>query len=302
MSQFQWRYGKLLGSGLLVIAAPPAGEPFVLETRIDPDRLEEAHDRLELRFGENLIAGSREGTRVRLEFPDFSCDLTLRNLLNPWHPGDGYLYPARRRDVYTRHAVVAPFAAVSGRLTVRGREVPATGWSYADRGLVVLPLQRMNQEEFSFRVFGPGQDDTDGTPWMLSLLESVTARSYGSRRVGSLLAARGGEWVLATDEHSFTPEEYRGEPGVPFPYPRRMRIQAARDGSRVEGEFVVDRLIYLNDILKKLPPVFREVVEALIRRPVIYRLAGTFYGTYEAPDGTRQSLLLPGQGEYAVFR
>jgi len=36
----------------------------------------------------------------------------------------------------------------------------------------------------------------------------------------------------------------------------------------VEGEFVVTRLIYLYDILKELPPVFWEVTEALIRRPV----------------------------------
>lgn len=298
-SQFQWRYGLLGGSGLFLLSAPPDGEPFVLETRIDSHDLEEAQDRLLVRFGGSLIEGSRAGARLRLELPDFSCDLAVRNLLEPWKPGDGYTWYDAKRTAYSRHAVTTPFGEVSGRLAVRGQEQPVSGWCYADRGVLSIPVSRLSPEGFSFRVFGAGEE---GQPWMVSLLTSTTARSYGSRRVGTLLAARGGQWLLAAPEFSFEAQDFREESGIPFAYPRRLVIRGGGEGGRVEGAFTVTRLTYLNDILARLPPLFRQVAEALIRRPVIYRLAGTFEGSFEAPDGTRQTLLLPGQGEYNLYR
>jgi hypothetical protein len=297
VSLFQWRYGLLGDAGLLVLCAQPGAETYVLETKLD--ELEVAGDRLHYRFGESLLEGDAGGARVRLRLPDFSCDLELRNLLNPWKPGDGYVYLSRQRDVYTRHSVTSPFAEVSGSLEVRGRWRPAEGWCYADRGIVAMPLSRMNPEQFSFRVFGPVGD---GEPWMLSLLESVSARAYGSRRVASLLLARGGEWLLATADHESRAEEYYREAGVPFAFPHRFRVRARQDGRTLDGEFVVSKLFHLNDILRRLPPAFRAVAEALIRRPVIYRLAGDFHGYLEEADGSRVILELRGQGEYSIMR
>jgi hypothetical protein len=297
VSVFQWRYGLLGDAGLLVLCTEPGAETYVLEEKIDLQ--EAAGDRLRYRFGENLLEGDREGARIRLRLPGFSCDLDIRNLLNPWKPGDGYDYLTRSESVYTRHSVTSPFAEVTGGLEVNGRQRPAEGWCYADRGVVSMPISRMDPEQFSFRVFGPAGG---GEPWMLSLLESVTHRAYGSRRVASLLMARGREWLLATPEHEFQAEEYLQEAGAPFPFPHRYRIRARQGGRTVEGEFVVSRLIYLNDILRRLPPAFRAVAEALIRRPLIYRLEGEFSGYLEEADGSRVDLALRGHGEYSIMR
>jgi hypothetical protein len=297
LSLFQWRYGLLGGEGLLVLSKEPDGETYALETKLEG--LEVASDRLLYRFSDSVLEGDREGTRIRLRLPDFSCDLNLRNQLNPWKPGDGYMYMNRRGDAYTRLSVTSPFAEVSGSLEVRGRWRLAEGYAYADRGVVAMPLSRINPEQSTFRVFGPAGE---GEPWMLSLSESATHRAYGSRRVATLLLARGGEWLMATSEHEFRAEEYRKEDGAPFAFPHRFRVRARQDGRTLEGEFTVSRLFYLHDILRKLPPAFRPIAEALIRRPVIYRLEGGFSGTLEEADGSRVTLELRGQGEYQVMR
>ena len=162
-----------------------------------------------------------------------------------------------------------------------------------------MPLSRINPEQSTFRVFGPAGQ---GEPWMLSLSESATHRAYGSQRVATLLLARGGEWRMATSEHEFRAEEYRQEDGTPFAFPHRFRVRARQDGRTLEGEFAVSRLFHLNDILRKLPPAFRSIAEALIRRPVIYHLEGGFSGYLEEADGSRVTLELSGQGEYQIMR
>jgi hypothetical protein len=160
-------------------------------------------------------------------------------------------------------------------------------------------MSRINPEQSAFRVFGrTGQ----GEPLMLCLSESSTHRAYGSQRVATLLLARGGQWLMTSSDHDFQAEDYHREAGAPpFAFPHRFRVRASQAGRTLEGEFTVSRLFYVNDILKKLPPGFRAVAEALIRRPIIYRLEGGFSGTLEEADGSRESLELRGQGEYQLM-
>ncbi len=297
LSLFRWRYGMLGGEGLTVLCTEPDGRTYALETKLE--ELEVPADRLSYRFGQSLVEGDRQGTRIHLRLPDFSCDLDLRNLLRPWKPDDGYLYRNRRGDVYTRLSVISPFAEVSGGLEVHGRFRLADGWCYADRGVISAPVSRINPEQSTFRVFGPAGQ---GEPWMLSVSESATHRAYGSRRQATLLLARGGEWLMATPDYDFRAEEIRGETGAPFVFPHRFRVQARQNGRTLEGEFSVSRLFYIHDILRRLPPAFRAIAEALIRRPVIFRLKGGFSGTLEEADGSRVSLELRGQGEYQLMR
>jgi hypothetical protein len=297
MSVFQWHFGMLGGEGLLVLSLAPDGQLYALETKLDD--LEISPDRLRYRFGESVLEGDREGMRIRLKLPDFSCDLQLRNLLNPWKPGDGFTHLGRRRDVYARLSVVSPFAEVSGSMEVRGRWRPVAGWCYADRGVVSSPVSRLNPEQCSFRVFGPAGQ---GEPWMLSVSESATHRSYGSRRVSTLLLARGGEWLMATPDFDYRAEEVHREEGTPFAFPHRIHVRARHDERTLEGEFTVSRLYYVNDILQRLPAGLRAIAEALIRRPVIFRLEGHFSGYFEETDGSWVALELQGQGEYQLIR
>lgn len=299
LSLFQWRYGALGGPGLLLVVSEPGGPTLMLERRIDERDFQESRQRLAVRFGDSELDASRYGCSVRLRLPELDCDLELRNLLNPWRPGDGYLHLSP--EAYTRHTVLSPFATVSGHLRVSGSEKDVQGWCYSDRGVVAVPMRRVNPEEYSFRVFGPnsapGQE-----PWMISALHSVTAEAYGSRRLSSLLAGRGRQWVLATKANDFQALDFAPGQGSPYPYPRRIRVRAVEEGCALEGQFVVTRLIALNDILARLPRPLRQVAEAFINRPVIHRLEGYFIGSVALPDGTSEALYLAGQGEYSVFR
>ncbi len=297
LSVFKWRSGSLGGEGLTVVSAESDGRVFALETKLE--ELEVATDRLSYRFGESFLEGDRQATRIHLRQPGFTCDLDLRNLLNSWKPDDGYLYRNRRGDVYTRLSILYPLAEVSGSLELHGSYRPVEGWCYSDRGIISSPVSRINPEQTTFRAFGPaGQEG----PWMLSVSESATHRAYGSRREAVLLLARAGEWLMATPDYDFRPEEIRQEAGAPFAFPHRFHVRAQQNGRTLEGEFEVSQMFFIHDILKRLPPVFRQIAEALIRRPVIFRLKGGFSGTLEEADGSQVELELPGQGEYQLVR
>jgi hypothetical protein len=300
-SIFNWKYGMLGASGVMVLVAPPQGETYALEREIDKDELVTATDRLYFHFGGNVVEGSRTELHIRLLQEDFACDLRARNILNPWQAGDGYTYLTPRRDIYSRYVAAAPLASLSGYMVVRGRVIPADGYCYSDRGVLVRPFQNMNAADFSFRAFS-AQVDAGGQPWTVSVLHSITDRAFGSREMSTLFLAHGERWIMAADSFSFSAEEYVKEQGTPFAYPHRMQVRAARGGYTLEGSFSATRLFYLSDILEKLPPFIRAVVDLFLRRPVTYRMTGYFSGSLLLPDGSRQSLYLAGQGEYSIYK
>jgi hypothetical protein len=78
-------------------------------------------------------------------------------------------------------------------------------------------------------------------------------------------------------------------------------VNARCAGYELEGEFVITRLFHVSDIHQKLPLLMRGLLAAFIRRPVLYRLQGYFRGTLVGPEGMREDIHLPGQGNYAVF-
>jgi hypothetical protein len=85
-------------------------------------------------------------------------------------------------------------------------------------------------------------------------------------------------------------------------WPRVYRLRAASDGYTVAGDFVATELVYVTDVLQRLPAIFRPIISVFLKTPVIFRLAGSFRGVVTYPDGRAYSLNLHGQGEYDTLR
>ncbi len=298
---FKWVSAFLGGWGMSVLVTEPDGSTFAYEERMPDDQVTVESERFHIRIQDSELDGADGRYRIRIRVEGFSCDLRVRNLLPLWRPGDGYVFLDARRDAYIRLGVNSPWAQTEGYLVVRGKWISGRGQCYGDRSLHNYPLGRTTASTVAFRGFSPA-GAAPGERWFLSVLRYQTHQSYGSRYAHVLILAHDGQWVLTARNCTLRLEGFRSSGLSPYPYPARMVVEVERDGYRLEGAFRVRRVYHLSDIYQKLPPVFRAIVSLFFQRPVIYRVSGEFRGTLTRPDGSRQPLSLPGQGEYSVLR
>ena len=105
---------------------------------------------------------------------------------------------------------------------------------------------------------------------MLSLSESAAHRAYGSRRVATLLLARGGESAHGHFPARVPPRR----PKRPGPFaPSRIASRPGHPG-RPTLEGVSGVACSTSTTIRKLAARFRQIAEALIHRRYIYRLEG----------------------------
>ena len=301
ISIFHWRYSLFDDWGMAIVASDAEGHRFVHEGRIRGLEVAESMESQSIRFGENIIESEGATSRIRLHVGEFRCDLTLRSLLPPWTPGDGYAILGANRDAYLRKAVPVPLAETSGTLCIGETTITAGGWSYGDRSLTVAPLGELAFAGSAFRVFSeriPG----NGEPWSLALLDYTSVGRREGRRIPMLLVAHGSEWILTSREYRISYEGPMLEAATPFSRPIRIHLSADSRGFSLEGDFVPERLVASSDVFEELPALVRGVASLFLERPVLVRMFGRFVGTLRNPDGTVESLRLAGQGDYFTVR
>ena len=296
----QWRYGILNGWVIAFLAVAADGQVYVHEGRLREKTVSMGGSRYRVDFAEGWLEGEEGESRIRLELGGLGCDLAVSGILPPWKPGDGQAFFPSSRQAFTRLAVPSPWAAVRGWLRLGCRLVASSGQCYADRSLHTYPLRDFTNRTFYFRTFSP-VSVAPGERWMLCLQVYETHSIHGSLRMPLLLLARGQEWVFTARDFTTELLDASGEDPETYPLPHPLRLAARCAGYELEGEFVVTRLFHVSEIEQKLPGLLRGLATVFFKRPVLYRLQGHFRGTLHGPQGLRVDLLLPGQGNYAVF-
>jgi len=117
-----------------------------------------------------------------------------------------------------------------------------------------------------------------------------------------LLVCRGDRWIFTTKDYEFLTIDFVQEEGIPYQYPRRLQIRAQAQGYLLDGEFVCTKLWWYTDVFDRLPELFRIVASWFLKRPVLFRFLGYFYGTLTGPDGSVRNLFLVGQSDYTVVQ
>lgn len=298
---FSWRQWFLGGWGAYAAFVEPDGRTRLWEERLAEDGLRLSGEGLSLSFRGGLFEAEGGRCLVRLSLSGFSCDLSLDGILPPWKPGDGRAVLSPSGDASMRFGVAVPWGVLSGSLEADGRARTVRGQGYADTSLSVLPLDRQNPEQFSFRAFsGPGT--AAAASFFLSLLQYRSHEGYGSAEIRQLLLAGGGTWILTSRDGACAPAGFTTEPGLPAPYPTSFPLRAAAAGCILEGRFECSPPYLVTDILKDIPPFLRDLVSVFLKRPVIFRFLGVFRGTLTRPDGSVALLELHGAAEYQVLR
>jgi hypothetical protein len=298
---FHWTYSIFNQWGLTVLVTDAEGRVYKYEGSPVQTGTPAPPGGFGFHFGRTAFELEPGGCRVRIELKDFSCDLAVRAILPPWKPGDGWAQYSGNRDEFTRYASPAPWASVSGTMSVFGQTLDARGQCLWDACLTVQPLSRTNSLITVFRAFGePG--DAGGARTFVSAMVTWTSEKYGPLPVPMLLVGRDDMWVLTTKDFQMTAADWHTPSSPPFPYPRRYIVSGSGGGAALAGEFESARMYHAMDVFDSLTPLMRSVASLFLKRPVYYRMAGRFRGMLTTRDGEEIALDLPAAGEFVILK
>jgi hypothetical protein len=287
--------------GIYAVVSEPDGTSHWAKYEMKHREVVYDTERLFITDGRNTIEGGPETCRVRCDIDGFSCDLVFENLLPPWKPGDGTEYYTPDRRTFQFRAISSPWANVEGELTAGGKTVSVTGDGFGEKALIICPFSKFNPYTYSLRLYSdPALKQEER--WHIEMLESIMHDDHGGRRIPRLIVAKGGDWLLTTRQYTLTPSDSVIEGDLPFGYPRRLKLTFEADGYSLEGVYKARKLFNYTDVLDEIPPEFRSLVAALMKRPVYFRCLGAFEGRLTLPDGSVQELRLFGPYEYVVAK
>jgi hypothetical protein len=299
MNPFQWRYGVLGTWGMYLIVLDPLGRVFAWDGKLGDGSPEVAPSGMHVSAPNGRFDSGIGVHHWVVDVPGFSCDLTFRNVVPAWKPGSGVAW--FDGEHYTAYSIPAPWAELSGTVTVNGETVDAAGQCLLDSSETWVPLTRVNAATKAARVWSP-----PGTPradrWYIGTLITISHSGFGSLRLPMLLVAHGDRWVFTTKEFSFDVLEEAMLDDPPYPYPTRVALHARDQGYALEGVYTLPSLYYLTDVFQRLPKLFRVIASWFVQRPVITRQLARFEGTVSFPDGSTARLDLRGQAEFVIMQ
>jgi hypothetical protein len=287
--------------GLYIMLADPEGHEFRTTVELKPEDVSFRSDNFRIKTGNSILEKVGEEYRLQLEINDFGCDLTFTNILPPGNPGDDTVYFREDKEVFQRRIIICPFAEVTGSIDVEGESMPVNGRGYADRTIVVNPLNRLNPQFVSLHVYNDEKIDLRDQ-WHMHLIDIEAHKAYGSTKMPRLIVAKGGEYLIQTQDYQlelvdFSLLQYRKEN-----YPEKLRIYAESRGHTLEGEYTVKYLFHVSDILSEVPRWLQFIVALFLDMRLYFRCTGEFVGTLTMPDGTVEQLRLNGPYEYVIMK
>ena len=132
-----------------------------------------AKDKVELRFGPNVLSGPLDGLKIHVENESFTADYVLTNLAPPWKPGSGKAQYGRSQGAYYQFQLLAPVARVEGTVTMAddGSVHKVKGLVHADHQVASIGMQDQARRWARFRCIG------EKTTFVLASME--TPEAYG---------------------------------------------------------------------------------------------------------------------------
>jgi len=301
LSLFRLKYGPIEKWGIYSIVSEPDGTSYWATHQIDKKNIITEPNRLFVKDENNCIYGNDMTYYIKLDFENFSCNLTYKNILPPWQLDDNRVYISKDKQAFFRLIVISPWAMVTGTITLDNKTINVKGQGYGDRFLSVNPLRKMNPYVYSIRTFSKANTDPKNR-WFFGLLENITHKSYGSKRIPLLLLAYGNKWLLITQDYTIETTDYEYNPNTLYKYPTRIKIKCSTHGYKLEGEYLVQKLFNFTDVLGEFPNFIRKILLLYFNRPVYFRSSGEFLGTLTMPNGTVYNLHLFGPHEYILVK
>lgn len=298
---FVWKYGPMRGWGIYALVISPDGKRYFAKQQLNEKKIKLASDHLYVMEGNNSIEGKNGVYRVKFDIENFACDLTYKNNVPSFRPGDGYVWYSKKENIFQFSLLTCPWADVTGTIKLPDRTLQVKGEGYSDKGRATIFPTKMTPYLYSIRTFSP-----PGAPredrWMFGILEQQMHPSYGSKRIPTLHLCHGDKTVMATKFYDLEPSGWAPGKDTPYDYPRRIKVRAKDKGWMIEGEYVCGEMFDFLDVMAELPGWVQKLAQKFVKRPVFFRSHGKFEANITAPDGKRTHISLIGPHEYVVSK
>ena len=280
--------------GMYALIIDPEGESHWITHTPKKKSISFSENFLSISDGSTTFEGSDGSYRLVCRFGNLECKIDLTNRLPAWKPGTGRLDYNEEGSLYQKRILVSPWADATGTISISGEAFDIEGHGYASKTRFSNPLTRFAPYIHSLKLYSEDH--------FIYLLDVTLNDAYDNEIVPMLIVAEGDQWLFTTQNYSYEILESTQVDGLPYEYPRSIRLISEDSGYVLDGVYSEERRLNVTDVFKEIPAIVRRTLTLLISRPIYFRASGNFVGTITRPDGTITDLDLDGPYEYTVVR
>lgn len=174
----------------------------------------------DVKMGTNHLKGNIQTYTIDFKDKDLGCKLNFESLCESFrNPGGGLSYFTKNPDRWIGWTIAQPRAAVTGTLTLNGKEIPVKGSGYHDHNWGNIALSKMYNYWYWGRIFLPNET------FVYSVGEMVD--SLGKKPTSVIFAWKGSKLVDVTTDITAEPTDFVLDNYTGAKYPKSLVLRAA---------------------------------------------------------------------------
>lgn len=211
-------------------------------------------NKLDITIGSNRVYGKYPTFYYKLKEGNVEMDLKFEAKLPSSQTGGDKIYFFKRKQLWA-DGVLAPYADVSGTVTVDGKVRTFKGFGYADHGYATIKIPAFSKRWHIMRAF-------DGYN-TVNYIQIETKDKFQPRTIGHLLYGRDGKIYCNSPDYVLTPKQSAVEPKTRLSHPVEYELSYSGPNVQISGKVRVLRIIEAIDVLRILSTPVRLVVKTL---------------------------------------
>jgi len=231
----------------------------------DKDSTSAEQNKLNVAVGNCRIYGKYPTFFYKLKEGNVEMDLKFEAKLPSSMTGGSKVFFNNRKQFWA-DGVLAPYADVSGTVTVDGKSRNFTGFGYADHGYATIKVPTFSKRWHILRAF-------DGHN-AINYIQIVTKDDFQPREVGHLLYGRDGKIFCNAPDFALLPVKTAIEPKTGLTYATEYELSYKGPNVQISGKIKVFRIIEAIDVFRILSAPVRMVVKTLYSNAYQFRYVG----------------------------
>jgi len=281
---FYFKLGPELKWGITVSVADPKNNYFIGKAEIDPTLMKFDPNSAEISFKDSYIKGRNPNYHIHYVTDKVTVDLNYKSRVGVWAPaGAGRFKLGAEGKYYYNWAMGAPWADVTGSITINGKTYPVEGQGYVDHGHWSVPYNKHNPIWEGFQAWT--WEPLDGHMWSVQVFDVITHPAFGGKRLGVALVIMDDRILCATPKYKITPGDFRRDSRTGVEFPWRFTVNTWPDAPcSISGVSNAKYSWEILDIFDELPAYLRPIIKKFLNRPVYLRAFGEFKGSVTCGD------------------
>lgn len=269
----------------------PDGDTVKDRSDFDAGKWSSAKDRLEMRFGPNVLSGPLDALTIHVENESFTADYKLTSVFPPWKPGNGKAQYGKSEGAYYQFHLLAPVARVEGTITLAddGSVHKVKGLVHADHSLASVGMHQQARRWARFRSLG------EKTAFLLTNIQ--TPEVFGGAPIRFAVLFQDGKVALQSTDFDIKESDVWVDPqktGYDTPRMLEFKSKAGADVA-FRGAVKATEMTSREDFLEESNAATRFVISKFAK-PIMYYFNGVF-----AVEGTTPAGKLDARGKGTYY-